>query len=250
MCTLVMLWRPAHDWPLLVAGNRDEMATRPSSPPKRHWAARPAVVGGLDHLGGGTWFGLNDHGLAVAVMNREGTLGRASDKRSRGELVLDVLDRPDADSAASWLSTVKADDFRGFNLFVADALSAFWARGDAETAPVPEIHALPTGLHMLSARDLDDETLPRIRNMLPRFRAAAFPDPESGDWAEWIALLAQRSYSEREGPYSAMTLDLPNGFCTRSSHLLALPRRDSSRRAMFLHADGAPDRVPFVPVEL
>ena len=37
---------------------------------------------------------------------------------------------------------------------------------------------------------------------------------------------------------------------TRSSHLLGLPRKDSDRRAVFLHADGAPDRASFLSVEL
>ena len=29
MCTLVILRRPGHDWPVVIAANRDEMIDRP-----------------------------------------------------------------------------------------------------------------------------------------------------------------------------------------------------------------------------
>ena len=48
MCTLVLLSRPGHAWPLLVAANRDESLERPWRPPAAHWPDRPGVVGGLD----------------------------------------------------------------------------------------------------------------------------------------------------------------------------------------------------------
>ncbi len=35
MCTLVILHRPSHDWPIMLAVNRDEMADRPWDPPAR-----------------------------------------------------------------------------------------------------------------------------------------------------------------------------------------------------------------------
>ncbi|MCC6782813.1 MAG: NRDE family protein, partial [Planctomycetes bacterium] len=84
MCTLVLLRRPGHAWPLLVAANRDEMRERPWRPPARHWPDRPDVFAGLDELAGGSWLGLNDHGVAAAVLNRRNTLGPAAGLRSRG----------------------------------------------------------------------------------------------------------------------------------------------------------------------
>ena len=41
MCTLVILRRPGHAWPLILGANRDEMKDRPWSPPGRHWPDRP-----------------------------------------------------------------------------------------------------------------------------------------------------------------------------------------------------------------
>ena len=50
MCTLVILRRPGHRWPVLIGANRDEMIDRPWEPPGRHWPDRPEVVAGLDRL--------------------------------------------------------------------------------------------------------------------------------------------------------------------------------------------------------
>jgi len=84
MCTLVLLRRPGHQWPLILGANRDEMVGRPWKPPGRHWDDRPNVVAGLDELAGGSWLGVNDEGVVAAVLNRVGTLGPADGKRSRG----------------------------------------------------------------------------------------------------------------------------------------------------------------------
>jgi hypothetical protein len=91
MCTLILLRRPDHDWPLLLAANRDEMTARPWLSPARHWHEYPNVVAGVDRLAGGSWLGLNDEGVVAIVMNRYGTLGPQAGRRSRGELVLKAL---------------------------------------------------------------------------------------------------------------------------------------------------------------
>src|SRR5437764_973522 len=96
MCTLVILRRPDHDWPVVIGANRDEMIDRPALPPGRHWPDRPEVTAGKDLLAGGSWLGLNDWGVAAAVLNRHGSLGPAPGQRSRGELVLEALDHADA----------------------------------------------------------------------------------------------------------------------------------------------------------
>ena len=76
MCTVVILRRPAHDWPLLLAANRDEMRERPWAPPARHWPDRSHVVAGIDLEASGTWLGVNDDGLTAAVLNRPQSLGQ------------------------------------------------------------------------------------------------------------------------------------------------------------------------------
>ena len=55
MCTVVILRRPGHDWPILLAANRDEMVDRPWQPPARHWPDRKNIRAGIDELAGGTF---------------------------------------------------------------------------------------------------------------------------------------------------------------------------------------------------
>lgn len=249
MCTLVILRRPDHPWPLLVGGNRDEMRERPWLPPARHWPDRADVVAGQDLLGGGTWFGVNDHGVVAAVMNRVGTLGPEAGKRSRGELVLEALDHAEASQAAQALAEIDTRAYRAFNVVVADPVSAYWLRHRGEAPGRVEAFEIEPGLHMLTARDLDDASLARIRLHLPRFRAAAPPQPEAGDWTAWRALLADRAYAERDGPYAALSIELANGFGTVCSQLAAVPRYPGKRaRPVFLFAAGPPDQAPYEAV--
>ena len=249
MCTLVILRRPSNPWPLLLAGNRDEMAGRPSLPPARHWEDRPEVIAGLDRLAGGSWLGLNDHGVVAVVMNREGTLGPAPGKRSRGELVLEALDHAEAMEAAQALAHLDPGAYRPFNLFVGDPVSAFWIRHRGRQGAGIEVREVPEGLHMLSAGELDDVSHPRLRRFLPRFRAAPVPSPEAGDWSGWTSLLGDRGHDGGDGATGAMTFSLDDGFGTRSSHLVALPRYPSAAEPpVFLYADGMPDQAAFCRV--
>src|SRR6202030_2470467 len=134
MCTLVILRRPGHRWPVLIGANRDEMIDRASKPPGRHWPDRPELVAGRDLLAGGSWLGINDWGVAAAVLNRHGSLGPAPDRRSRGELVLEALDHADAAAAARALAQLNPAAYRTFNLIVADNRDGFWLR-HADTGP-------------------------------------------------------------------------------------------------------------------
>lgn len=239
VCTLVLLRRPGHRWPLLLAGNRDEMADRPWLPPARHWPDRPRVTGGLDLLAGGTWAGVNDDGVVAVILNRAGTLGPDPRRRSRGTLVLQALDHPRARDAAARLAGLDSDAYRPFNLVIADARDAYWLRGDGRRV---DLLPVADGLHMLTAYELNDATDPRIRRWLPRFRAAPAADPETGDWSTWESLLACRDHAADESPRAAMCFALANGFGTVSSLLVALP---ASGGARWRFAAGAPDREPF-----
>jgi len=253
MCTLVLLRRPAHSWPLILAANRDEMAGRPWDPPARHWPDRPEVVAGRDRLAGGSWLGLNDLGVVAGVLNRRGSLGPAPDARSRGELVLEALDHADAAAAADALAALDPRAYRSFNLVVADDRDAFWIRGLGREGPARvAVAPVPASVSMLTAYDLDDPGDGRIATFLPRFRAAAPPDPDAGDWAAWETLLATRPPEGAPARESAMSFALDSGFGTRSSSLIALPSRalEPERRPLWRFAAGAPDHTPFMPVTL
>src|SRR5271154_7102289 len=214
MCTLVILRRPEHAWPVVIGANRDEMIDRPAKPPGRHWPDRTEIVAGLDLLAGGSWLGLNDWGVAAAVLNRHGSLGPAAGLRSRGELVLEALDHADAAAAADALSHLDPDSYRTFNLIVADNRDAFWLR-HAETGEI-EAHPIKPGLSLIAAGDIDDFSTHRLAFALIPFTPAAPPDPATGDWASWEALLSAEAPPPGAPSDAALRFTTPRGFATVS----------------------------------
>lgn len=245
MCTVVVLRRRNHPWPVLLAANRDEMADRPWRPPGRHWPDRPDVVAGLDETAGGTWLGVNGAGVVAAVLNRVGSLGPLPGKRSRGELPLEALDHADAADAAAALADLDPTAYRPFNMIVADNRDAFWLRGDGAKVEASE---LPYGLSMITAFDRGDPADPRIATFLPRFAAAQAPDPAAGDWRSWESLLATPGAPGIAEPEAGLCISRPDGFGTTCSSLIALPAAGRPEKPIFLFAAGKPGRIPFAPV--
>ena len=248
MCTLVILRRPEHEWPVVIGANRDEMIDRAAEPPRRHWPDRPEVIAGRDLLAGGTWLGLNDWGVAAAVLNRHGSLGPAAGLRSRGELVLEALDHADAIDAATALSHLDPAAYRSFNLIIADNRDAFWLRH----AGTGEIDLLPikTGVSLIAAGDIDDFATPRLAFALIPFSGAAVPDA-SGGWGGWETLLSDDA-PPRGGPAdAALRFETTRGYGTVSSALIALPAAPSpERRPVFRYADWLPRPAPWRDVAL
>ncbi len=216
MCTVILLRRPGHAWPLILAANRDEKLDRPWDPPAAHWPDRPGVIGGRDREAGGTWMAMRG-GLVAAVLNRPGSLGPAPGKRSRGDLPLIALEAPDAAGAAARIAALDGGAWRPFNMVVADAGAAFFLRGLGAGAPEPL--PLDAGVSMVTAHDPNDLTSPRTRRHLPRFRAAPAPAPP-GDWAGWEALLADSGFGE-PGIGEALNVPPVRGFGTVASSLVA-----------------------------
>lgn len=276
MCSVIILRRPGHSWPLLLAGNRDELRSRPWRTPGRHWPDRPEVVAGLDVLAGGSWLGVNEHGVVAVILNRPGTLGPSAGKRSRGELVLDALDVEEAEAAADALAELDPEAYRAFNLIVADAHEAFWLRHagtfptfgfraedgswrEVDAADMPsaagarrpvgsgiEVREIPTGLSMITAFDLNDLSSPRIAKFLPEFRAAPVPEPEQGDWSGWLRVLSDRVAADQD-PKNAMNIVSEGDYGTICTSLVALPPEGPPR---MWFAAGRPDEADLGRIDI
>ena len=196
---MVVLWRPGHAWPLLLAANRDERLDRAWDPPGAWWPERPGLVGGRDRLGGGSWMAIED-GRVACVLNRPGSLGPAPGKRSRGELpALALAGAP-----------IAAGLYRPFNLVIAGRDGARFVRGDGvELAQ----WALPAGLSMITAYDPDDRASGRVR----AHREAFLTEPSPPDWEPWRAAL-----SDATGP-DPVFVPPRDGFGTVCSSVVAWP---------------------------
>lgn len=148
-----------------MAANRDERTGRPASPPML-WPGRPRILAGRDDLAGGTWLAVNEHGVVAALTNRPGEGGFVPGRPSRGGLPLMACRCGTASDALAKLRThLSAVRYNGFNLFLADATSA-WV---IQAPGLPEFQAVAPGVHVLANQgwnDLADEKVARARHLL------------------------------------------------------------------------------------
>jgi hypothetical protein len=227
MCTLIVALDPDARWPVLLASTRDEFRSRAWDPPGEWWPEEyPDVIGGRDREAGGTWLAVNPGKRRIAViLNRiEPTALSDQEARSRGALPLI--------GAAQGNEAVAGEDLRllrPFNLVLAEPDQLTWWRYDGSTLAR---HDVRTGLHILTAADLDDMSNPRQRYWLPEFEAATAPEPGPQDhapagWGDWPALLA-----DVDRPYDdPRALNVRHGgahgaFGTVSASLLAVSDSD------------------------
>jgi transport and Golgi organization protein 2 len=91
MCTVTVVPREGG---VRVLSNRDELRTRPLAlPPRIHHLGQRRAAFPMDPQGGGTWIGVNDAGVVVALLNANPTTRPSGNDatRSRGHIVLDLL---------------------------------------------------------------------------------------------------------------------------------------------------------------
>ena len=215
MCTVFLLHRPGHAWPVMLAANRDEMLGRPWAQPAAHWPEFPDIIGGIDRMAGGTWMAMNRRGVVATVLNRVGSLGPAPGKRSRGELPLIALAGGNAAEAAAIIQGLDAGEFRPFNMVLADPTGGVFLAGLGQGQARADV--LPPGLSMVTAHAPNDTTAPRIARHLPRWRGARAPESLVG-LGDWPALLSDGGGSRAE----QLCLPPEGGFGTVCGSILAL----------------------------
>jgi uncharacterized protein with NRDE domain len=148
MCVLAFAWRIDAKWPLVLAGNRDELHARPAEPLHR-WPDAPQVLGGKDLRSGGSWLGASEQGRMAVVTNLRGFGPPQEGSPSRGWLVRDFLV---GEGAWAHPSTADLERFNPLNLIlVEDGRASFWANRPAATSK-----QLQPGLYGLSNGDLDE----------------------------------------------------------------------------------------------
>lgn len=141
MCLVVLAFRVHPEYPLIVAGNRDEFHARPTLD-AGWWTDEPAIAGGRDLSAGGTWLAASRQGRFATVTNVAGRAATAARIRSRGHLVADYL-RSDT-PPLEYLQTIDGAAYDGFNLLVADdaALAYGSNRGDGPRLLAPGIYGI------------------------------------------------------------------------------------------------------------
>jgi hypothetical protein len=231
MCLLAVFFRAVDDAPLVVGANREELYARPGGPPQI-WPGPPRAVAGLDLQGGGTWLGVNEHGVLVAVTNRPRDEAPAQ-PRSRGLLVRDLLACSTAAIAVDVaIRELDGCRYAGCNVVCADQERAVVVHG----ADWLRVQPLPPGLHILTNRDVNSLADPRLAY------AAWWLGQQGCITANDCLHALGRLCGQTGGSGPPMCLHGPDGG-TVSSSLIAL--RWSLADSTYLHAQGPPDRTPY-----
>ena len=165
MCLLIVISGVVPGMPLVVAANRDERRARPAIPMTRLDGADggPAILGGRDEVGGGTWLATNAAGVVAGLTNRPLRDGPDTAKRSRGELPLALARHPTAAAAVDAFGT--AIDPSAYNpswLLVADRHDAFFV--DVTGTDHVPVEPLRPGVHVLENRTLHEPS-PKVEQV-------------------------------------------------------------------------------------
>ena len=116
MCLIVVAYDAIEGYPLLIAANRDEEYSRPTTS-AAFWSDHPDVLGGRDGLYGGTWLAVTRRGRFGAVTNLRGASKRP-DSLSRGELVSRFV--IGNQTPLAYARSIEIDRYAGFHLVVGE----------------------------------------------------------------------------------------------------------------------------------
>jgi uncharacterized protein with NRDE domain len=184
VCLILFAHKVHPDYPLVLAGNRDEFYDRPTAP-AAFWADAPEVLAGRDLVGGGTWLGITRMGRLAVVANYRHPAEMHFQGLSRGLLTVDFL--CGAATPQAYLENVarQGERYKGFNLLVADGHDlVYYSNRDGV------IRRLSPGVYGLS-NALLDTPWPKVaqgKAALRELLAAGLPEPEA-----LLAILADTS---------------------------------------------------------
>jgi len=182
VCLVVLAIRQSKEYPLILAGNRDEFHSRPTQKAD-WWTDKPDVAGGRDLQAGGTWLALHRNGRFATVTNFRDAQPVSPRFRSRGHLVTEFLesDQP----PLQYLEAIDGPAYAGFNLIVGDFHEvAFLSNRDGG----PRV--LPAGLYGLG-NELLDGPWHKVRRS--RERLAALLARNAANETTLLRLLDDRS---------------------------------------------------------
>jgi uncharacterized protein with NRDE domain len=231
MCLLALFYRVVEDCPIIVGANREEYYARGGEPPSE-LAGSVRIVAGIDPVAKGTWLGVNELGVLIAVTNRPKT-ELPADPPSRGLLVRRLLENPSAQTAVQQATELLTSrSWAGCNLLLVDRQSAYvvhagdWLR----------VRPLPPGIHVLTAHDVNDASDRRIGHSLWWLHQRRY------SCADDCLQALKELCAQTGGPDPAICLHGKLGG-TVSSTLFAL--RNPIGQSTCWHCQGPPDRTPY-----
>lgn len=258
MCLLVVLFQLDPAVPVVIAANRDEYHARPACAMTAFEdAAGPGgrILGGLDHVSGGSWLAVNEAGVVAGLTNRPLPDGPDRAKRTRGELPLRLVRHASAAAAVeAFVDGVRPADYNPAWLLVADRTHLFFVDVTGDDGVMVE--ELPAGVHVLENRGLHEPSpkADRVRALLGadagRCRhtrvdeLAAMLGDHQPPIAEAPELQPEPSSRLASEAQRICVHDPADGYGTRSSSIITLGSAASSAPDV-RYTDGAPCEAPW-----
>lgn len=233
MGLLAVQYRLVPEAPVLVAANREEYFDRRWSQPSIQ-SGKPRILCGIDEKSGGTWHGVNQHGMFVGVTTRKRRFPVLPTK-SRGILCRELLRsnsaREGVDTALEELSTQRYD---GVNIIIADAESGWVIHSDDDH----EVRELEDGLTIIAggdANDIRDERVAMARRLLTL---------QTLDSPVKFLAIASKVFARAPSPPGRPSMVYRGkDWGTVNSTLIALGKKP--RDAIYQFAAGAPDEIAY-----
>ncbi len=233
MCLLAIQYKLVPESPILVAANREELYSRPTLPPSIQ-SGKPRVLCGADQQAGGTWLGVNQHGLFIGACNRL-KLMPAFNARSRGVLCRELMRAESAREAVDMaLEELNTGEFEGVNYVCADGESGWIVHGGDELEVVP----LEEGLTIIANNDAND---PRDERVKMAHRLLSLQTLDSP--VKFLAVASKVFARAPSPPGRPSMVYRGKERGTVSSTLLSLGSKP--RDAIYQYAAGAPDKAKY-----
>jgi len=233
MCLLAIQYQLVPGAPVLVAANREEFYERPTQPPTIQ-SGKPRVLCGIDAQAGGTWLGVNQHGLFAAACNRRRSVP-SYPSRSRGVLCRDLLKADSARQACDMaMEELASGRYDGVNYVCADRDSGWVVCSGDELEAIE----LREGLSILGGTGVNDVHDPRAELARRLLTLQTLDSP-----VKFLAV-ASKVFARppaAPGRPTIVTRDADRG--TVSSTLLSLGIKP--RDAIYQYAPGPPDQTKY-----
>lgn len=248
MCLIVVAYKYHPEYPLILAGNRDEFHERPTQ--ELHiWNEDPQILAGKDLEAGGTWLGINQNGKFAALTNHRDLSNIKEHTLSRGNIVLDIIRSELSTSDQLSIMTPEFSKYNGFNLIAGTLDDLYFVSNHGD-----EIQNIKPGLYGISNASLNTPW-PKTNSALENFSTALNKDQT--DENDIFDLLCNTNrYPESILPKTGLTPEmeiavssvfiLTKNYGTRSSALLMY---DKSGKVKFIEQTYLPATTVVVNTE-
>jgi len=149
MCLYILFYQSHPDYPIILAGNRDEFYERKALP-LHHWVEQPGIAGGIDLKEGGSWLAVNNSGKFAVVTNYRDPKNIKDTAVSRGTLVSDFLIREYGYEEYLNIIAENNRDYNGYNLIIGNPHEVYYYSN-----MIHHYRKLAGGIYMLSNHLLD-----------------------------------------------------------------------------------------------